>query len=167
MLGFPFTKVFILSQNMFISFEMFIYIKCSPRIVFSKNFHTVDVQNPKQPPRMMIIPFIYRVEKPSKRWLALGFLDHQQYLPKICSEARLERGHKGIAFRTATGIGWILGFLIRNGGLIEGGVGLAACWFCGFRGGGGGGSQKETWKTKNVNLGEKKKTPHNFVRNPI
>ena len=92
---------------------------------FFKKFHTVDVQNPKQPPRMMIIPFIYRVEKPSKRWLALGFLDHQQYLPKICSKARLERGHKGIAFRTATGIGWILGFLEPTADGKWGG--LAAC----------------------------------------
>ena len=32
--------------------------------------------------RLVVYPIIYRVLAPSKRWLALGFLNHQQYLKR-------------------------------------------------------------------------------------
>ena len=152
MLGFPFTKVFILSK--ICSHLPNVHLYNIIQRIFSIKFHTVDLQNPKQPPRMMIIPLFLRVEKPSQV-VGLGMSEPSTIPSKICSEARLERGHKGIAFRPATGIGWILGFLIRNGGLIEGGVGLAACWFCGFR---GGDLKKKLEKQKMWIWGKKKDT---------
>ena len=161
MLGFPFTKVFILSK--ICSHLPNVHLYNIIQRIFSIKFHTVDLQNPKQPPRMMIIPLFLRVEKPSQV-VGLGMSEPSTIPSKICSEARLERGHKGIAFRPATGIGWILGFLIRNGG-IDWRWGWVGCLLI-LRLSGGGDLKKETWKTKNVNLGEKK-TPHNFVRNPI
>ena len=54
-------------------------------------------RNPAHQLRLVVYPIIYRVLPPSKRWLGMGFLNHQQYLVKF-STIRVEISIEELVF---------------------------------------------------------------------
>ena len=71
-----------ISMPIYNTYSLYIYI-------FTKNCHTVDGRNPANQLRWVVYPTIYKVIyiyiHTLPRWLALGFLNHQQYYLVVVS----------------------------------------------------------------------------------